>query len=118
MELLDWLWRQIWREDPDYYGSTLETALHHLTPEQEIEKLEKQDREDILYRYEELQYYHTPKETRAILMEERGLQTEALDKALYRARAKKKKEREQRERELKKHPRTKKKMSDDSDIPF
>jgi hypothetical protein len=128
-ELLDWLWKQIHHKDVDYYGETLATALHHLTPELEEERLKKKEMEDILHHYETLLYYHSKKEAKSILMEEHGLKTEeALEKALYRARVKERKEREERERKAKEwrekerqqqkeKPRTKNKF-DDSDIPF
>ena len=64
LELLDWLWKQIHHKDADYYGETLTTALHHLTPELEVEKLQKQDMEDILYHYKTLLYYHSKKEAK------------------------------------------------------
>jgi hypothetical protein len=121
LELLDWLWKQIHHKDVDYYGGELAMALHRLTPEQEIDKLEKQDMEDILYRYETIQYFHSKKDAKTILMEERGFTNEdALDRALSRARAKKR-GRKRQEEEYKKRQKeelpTKKKMSDD-DLPF
>src|SRR5215467_6003204 len=64
VELLDWLWKQIHHKDADYYGETPETALHHLTPELEEEKLWTQDKKDILYHYEQLLYDHPPKEAK------------------------------------------------------
>jgi hypothetical protein len=89
LELLDWLWKQIHHKDLDYYGETLRTALHRLTPEQEMTRLEARDNRDILWRYQNLLNYHSIKEAKGILMRERGIKNEdALNRALTRARKK------------------------------